>query len=84
MPEEIIKLDITKKACPLTLLITLDAVNKNKEKLRKGKAKIVVILDHKLATSTIPQAVAKMGYIAELKKLGSLYEITIRGGKNVP
>lgn len=84
MPEEIIKMDITKEVCPSTLLITLKAVNENKEKLRKGKAKMVVTLDHKPATQTIPYAVTKMGYTAKVRKLGSLYEITITGGKNVP
>lgn len=70
MPEEIIKMDLMTKVCPSTLLLTLDMVNKNKEKLRKGKAKIVVTLDHKPATTTIPQAVTKMGYDVKVKEFG--------------
>lgn len=80
MPEETIKLDLVTEVCPWTLLHTLKAVNENKEKLRSGKAKLVVKIDHKPATVTIPHAVVKMGYTVEVKGAGPLYEITIRGG----
>lgn len=82
MPEEIIKLDLVAEVCPWTLLHTLKAVNENKEKLRSGKARLVVTIDHKPATVTIPHAVVKMGYAVEMKEVGPLYEITIKGGKN--
>ena len=73
-------LDIRGQICPSCLLLALKELNRYGEAVRSGSLEIVVITDDRQATSTIPAAVDKMGYIAEVTYIPEGYRICLRGG----
>ena len=61
MPTETIELDIRGQVCPSCLLLTLREINRHHAALCAGRARLVVLLDSRDATGTIPEAVKNMG-----------------------
>lgn len=76
MPE-IIQLDIQGQICPSCLLLALKALNQHGAGLRRGEKEIVLLTDDRQATSTIPEAAAKMGYCSEVLRTEAGYRIRI-------
>jgi TusA-related sulfurtransferase len=72
-----ITLDIRGQICPSCLLLALKEVNRNAEVLRAGACDIVVLTDDRQATTTIPAAMGKMGFVAVAKRTAEGYRIHI-------
>lgn len=80
MPEPTcIQLDIHGQVCPSCLLLTLKALNRHGSAVRAGQTEIIVMTNDRQATTTIPEAVDKMGYKAEISKQENSYRIRIHG-----
>ena len=77
---ERVELDIRGQICPSCLLQTLKAANQHAAGLRRGTTEVVVRTDDRLAVTTIPEAVAKMGLRAEVEEAGGGYRIRVVGG----
>lgn len=73
-----IEMDIRGQICPSCLLLTLKEVNNHAAALRRGETQIMVYTDERQAVNTIPDAVDKMGYAAEVEQHESGYCIRIR------
>lgn len=76
-PVNTIHLDISGQICPSCLLLTLRELNQHAEAVRCGTTEIVVTTDDRQATATIPEAVHKMGYDAEVTRLDAGYRIRV-------
>lgn len=76
-PINSIHLDISGQICPSCLLLTLKHLNQHAAAVRAGSTEIVVTTDDRQATTTIPDAVGKMGYAAEVTKLDAGYRIRV-------
>jgi hypothetical protein len=74
-----IQLDIHGQVCPSCLLLTLKTLNQHGDAVRAGQTEIIVMTDSRKAVDTIPDAVGKMGYQAEVTRLESGYRIRIHG-----
>jgi TusA-related sulfurtransferase len=72
-----IQLDIHGQLCPSCLLLALKAMNEHGKSLRQGETEIVVMTDDRQATSTIPEAAARMGYRSDVSQTGNGYRIHI-------
>lgn len=72
-----IQLDIHGQICPSCLLLTLKVLNEHGPELRRGELDIVVMTDDRQATSTIPEAAARMGYQSDISHNGNAYRIHI-------
>lgn len=72
-----IHLDICGQICPSCLLITLRELNRHADAVRKGTTEIIVTTDDRQATTTIPDAVHKMGYGSEVTRLDAGYRIRV-------
>lgn len=72
-----VQLDIHGQICPSCLLQTLKAMNEHGPGLRRGEIDIVVMTDDRQATSTIPEAAARMGYQSEVTPVDNGYRIRI-------
>lgn len=80
---EVVDLDILGQVCPACLLVVLKALNDHEESLRCGKTRLVVRTDHRDSIRTVPESARKMGYEAEVQRVGTCYEISI-GRKHEP
>jgi len=78
-----IEMDIRGQICPSCLLLTLKEVNSNAAALRNGETEIVVLTDERQAVNTIPDAVNKMGYAAEVAQRDNGYCIRIHGHNKI-
>lgn len=81
--ENVIIHDIRGQICPSCLLFTLREVNKQRDALKNKQARIIIKTDNRNATSTIPEAIASMGYTSTVAKKETGYyqiEITARKG----
>lgn len=72
-----IHLDISGQICPSCLLLTLKELNQHAAAVRNGTTEIIVTTDDRQATTTIPDAVQKMGYGSEVLKLDAGYRIRV-------
>lgn len=72
-----IHLDISGQICPSCLLLTLKELNQHAAAVRAGATDIVVTTDDRQATATIPDAVIKMGYAAEVDRVAGGYRIRV-------
>lgn len=72
-----IHLDISGQICPSCLLLTLKELNQHAAAVRAGQTEIVVTTDDRQATATIPDAVGKMGYTAEVTRVDAGYCIRV-------
>ncbi len=72
-----IQLDICGQICPSCLLLALRTLNQNREAILRGEAEVLVLTDDRQATSTIPDATAKMGYATEVTRTGDGYRMRI-------
>lgn len=72
-----IQLDISGQICPSCLLLTLKHLNQHAAAVRDGRTEIVVTTDDRQATTTIPDAVSKMGYAAEVTRVDAGYRIRV-------
>jgi len=72
-----IHLDISGQICPSCLLLTLKELNQHAAAVRAGQTEIVVTTDDRQATTTIPDAVSKMGYSAEVSRVDAGYRIRV-------
>ena len=77
MSVEIIELDIRGQVCPSCLLLTLREVNTHHANLTAGHFRLVVLIDSRDATTTIPEAVKNMGLMAKVEKQTGAYRIVI-------
>jgi len=77
MHAEIIELDIRGQICPSCLLLTLREVNKHHADLAAGHSRLVVLIDSRDATTTIPEAVKTMGLMATVEKQAGAYRVVI-------
>lgn len=83
--EDIIVHDIRGQICPSCLLYTLREVNTHRAALKAGSLRIIIKTDNRQATSTIPDAVATMGYGYIVKKTEEGYyqiEISAKNREN--
>ena len=69
--------DIRGQICPSCLLYTLREVNEKRHALKDGTTQIIIKTDNRDATSTIPEAIASMGYDYAVEKKEGYYEIRI-------
>lgn len=76
-PVNHITLDISGQLCPSCLLLTLKELNQHAAAVRDGHTEIVVTTDDRQATTTIPDAVGKMGYAAEVTRVDAGYRIRV-------
>ena len=74
---DIIQLDIQGQICPSCLLLTLKTLNEHGPALRRGDVEIVVVTDDRQATSTIPDAIARMGYQSDVTRIENGYRIRV-------
>ncbi len=74
---KLITLDIRGQICPSCLLLALKEVNRNAEALRAGACDVVVLTDDRQATTTIPAAIGKMGFMAAAERIAKGYRIHI-------
>jgi TusA-related sulfurtransferase len=72
-----ITIDISGQLCPSCLLLTLKDLNRHADAVRNGGTEIVVTTDDRQATATIPDAVNKMGYAAEVTRVDAGYRIRV-------
>ena len=76
-PDNQIVLDISGQICPSCLLLTLKELNQVGAAVRDGSTEIVVLTDDRQATTTIPEAVDKMGYATEVSRQPAGYRIRV-------
>lgn len=80
--ENVIIHDIRGQICPSCLLYTLREVNNQRHAIKHDNLKIIINTDNRHATSTIPEAVATMGYEYTVeKKEKGYYQIEIMSRK---
>ena len=72
-----LRLDLRGQICPSTLLVTLKAINANQAALRSGATVLSLLVDHRDATVTIPEAAENMGYRCTVSRSGTHYELTV-------
>ena len=72
-----IEMDIRGQICPSCLLIALKEVTNNANSIRNKETTITIISDDRHTTTTIPDAVHSMGFLANVSKTGKGYEIVI-------
>lgn len=77
MPAEVIELDIRGQVCPSCLLLTLREVNNHYAAISSGHSRLVVLIDSRDATTTIPEAVKNMGLMATVEKQSGAYRVAI-------
>ena len=75
--KNIIVHDIRGQICPSSLLFTLKEVNEQRQALKEHNMKIVIKTDNRDAINTIPDAVSTMGYITNVEKKDTYYQIEI-------
>ena len=75
--EKIIVYDIRGQICPSSLLFTLKELNEQRIALKEGRIRILIKTDNRNATTTIPDAVASMGYTSTVEKKEGYYDIFI-------
>lgn len=74
--------DIRGQICPSSLLYTLREVNTHRRELKNGMLKIIIKTDNRNAITTIPDAVATMGYGSTVEKMAEgYYRIEIKSRK---
>ena len=61
-----VALDIRGQICPSCLLLALKELNQSGPSVRAGDAEVVITTDDRQATSTIPVAAERMGYVSEV------------------
>lgn len=69
--------DIRGQICPSCLLFTLREVNEQRDALKNNNARLIIKTDNRDATSTIPEALASMGYDHRIEKKDGYYTIEI-------
>jgi hypothetical protein len=84
MKPETIELDIRGQVCPSCLLFTLREINRHHAAMLAGRACLVVLLDSRDATGTIPEAVKNMGLSAKVDKLAGHYRVVIERPEGQP
>ena len=72
-----LELDIRGQICPSCLLLALKEVTGNTEKIDSRELTVHVISDDRQATTTIPDAVQKMGFSSRIDKKDDGYHILI-------
>jgi TusA-related sulfurtransferase len=77
MASETIELDIRGQVCPSCLLLTLREANRHHAALSAGKVRLVVMIDSRDATGTIPESIQNMGLAAHVDKVDGCYRVTI-------
>jgi TusA-related sulfurtransferase len=81
MSTDTIEVDIRGQVCPSCLLLTLREVNRHHAGLSTGQVRLVVLIDSRDATTTIPEAVRNMGFQAEVDKVEDCYRILIESSR---
>lgn len=81
-PGEMVEYDISGQLCPSTLLTALKAVNERQDGLRRGALALRFKTDNRDAITTIPDAVAHMGYVARVRKEGGYYLVEISAAES--
>lgn len=77
MTTETIELDIRGQVCPSCLLLALREVNNHHAALSEGRVRLMVLIDSRDATGTIPAAVKNMGLVAQVEKVDDYYRVGI-------
>ena len=72
-----IDIDMRGQVCPSTLLVSMDNLNKYREALQGGSARLRIKTDNREATTTIPTTAENMGYVVQVRNLGGYYQIEI-------
>ena len=75
---ETVEFDIRGQVCPSSLLLVLREVTRRSPDLAAGGLSIVILTDNRDATGTIPEAVANMGFRAEVQKSDGYYRVLIQ------
>ena len=73
--------DIRGQICPSCLLYTLREVNVQRDALKNRNLHLIIKTDNRDATSTIPEALASMGYDHTIEKKDGYYTIEIMAKK---
>jgi TusA-related sulfurtransferase len=77
MTSETIELDIRGQVCPSCLLLALREINRHHAEVKAGRARVVVLIDSRDATGTIPEAVKNMGLTARVDKIEGFYRVVV-------
>lgn len=72
-----IRMDIRGQICPSCLLLALKEVNSHIKMIKDEGCEIVILSDDRHATTTIPEAVEKMGLTTSIVKTTEGFEIRI-------
>ncbi|MFZ5758703.1 MAG: sulfurtransferase TusA family protein [Thermodesulfobacteriota bacterium] len=75
--QHIIAIDMRGQVCPACLLVAMDSMNKNRNALQNGSARLCITTDNREAITTIPSTARNMGYSTRVMKKASFYEICI-------
>lgn len=79
-----IELDIRGQVCPSCLLLSLREINKHHAELKSGRLSLVVLLDSRDATGTVPAAARNMGLSARIDKVEGYYKVIIESSESHP
>ena len=74
---EIVELDMRGQICPSCMLLALKQVNEVAGELKQATKELHILTDSRQATSTIPEAVGKMGYQVDITCQDDAYHIRI-------
>ena len=77
MSREIVELDVRGQICPSCMLLALKQVNELETELKQAIKELHVLTDSRQATSTIPEAISKMGYQVDITDRDDGYHIRI-------
>jgi len=77
MQVDTIEVDIRGQVCPSCLLLALREVNMHHAELSAGRVRLMVLIDSRDATGTIPAAVRNMGLAASVASVAGDYRIVI-------
>lgn len=76
--ENIVELDVRGQICPSCMIIALKQVNLLEKELKHSSKELHILTDNRQLTSTIPEAVIKMGYQIGIARETEGYRIRIR------
>ena len=77
LQQKIIDVDMRGQVCPSTLLVALNHMNRHRQELQSGEAKLCIKTDNREAIATIPSTAQNMGYFTKVAKEQAHYEICI-------
>lgn len=75
--QKVIEIDMRGQVCPACLLVAMDKMNKNRDVLKSGEARLCIKTDNREATTTIPTTAKNMGYGVSVTKMDTYYRLCV-------